>query len=85
MTNVYHLAHMIALLGPLPKEFLERIKGDGVRSWFDVEWCVVFFLVHFALFAGFYFILFINASVGRKLEGDCKGSKGVVVGCGKTP
>ena len=23
--NVYHLAHMIALLGPPPKEFLERI------------------------------------------------------------
>ncbi|KAF8803221.1 kinase-like protein, partial [Phlegmacium glaucopus] len=33
--NVYHLAHMIALLGPPPKEFLERTKGDRVRSWFD--------------------------------------------------
>jgi serine/threonine-protein kinase SRPK3 len=32
--NVYHLAHMIALLGPPPKEFLERTKGDRVWSWF---------------------------------------------------
>jgi serine/threonine-protein kinase SRPK3 len=33
--NVYHLAHMIALLGSPPKEFLERTKGGRIRSWFD--------------------------------------------------
>ncbi|KAI6018886.1 putative CDK4/6 [Pisolithus marmoratus] len=33
--NIYHLAHMIALLGPAPKEFLERTKGDRVQNWFD--------------------------------------------------
>lgn len=26
---------MIALLGPPPKEFLERTKGDRVHNWFD--------------------------------------------------
>jgi len=33
--SIYHLAHMIALLGPPPKEFLERTEGDRVSSWFD--------------------------------------------------
>ncbi|KAI0278744.1 kinase-like domain-containing protein [Russula brevipes] len=33
--NIYHLAHMVALLGPPPKEFLERTKGDRVQNWFD--------------------------------------------------
>lgn len=33
--NIYHLAHMIALLGPPPKDFLERAKGDRVHGWFD--------------------------------------------------
>ena len=32
--NIYHLEHMIALLGPPPKEFLDRTKGDRVRNWF---------------------------------------------------
>ena len=26
---------MVALLGPPPKEFLERTKGDRVQNWFD--------------------------------------------------
>ncbi|KAJ8081028.1 hypothetical protein PM082_017868 [Marasmius tenuissimus] len=33
--NIYHIAHMIALLGPPPKEFLDRTKGDRVNGWFD--------------------------------------------------
>jgi serine/threonine-protein kinase SRPK3 len=33
--SIYHLADMIALLGPPPKEFLERTKGDRVWGWFD--------------------------------------------------
>ena len=34
--NIYHLTHMIALLGPpLKEEFLERTKGRRICSWFD--------------------------------------------------
>lgn len=35
--DVHHLAHMIALLGPPPKEFLERSKTDRPWQWFDRE------------------------------------------------
>lgn len=33
--SIYHLAHMIGLLGPPPKEFLERTRGDRLWAWFD--------------------------------------------------
>jgi serine/threonine-protein kinase SRPK3 len=33
--NVYHLAHMISLLGPPPAEFLARTATDRVWTWFD--------------------------------------------------
>jgi len=33
--NIYQIADMIALLGPPPKKFLERTKGDRVWKWFD--------------------------------------------------
>ncbi|KZT02281.1 protein kinase [Laetiporus sulphureus 93-53] len=33
--NIYHLAHMIALLGLPPKDFLERSQTDRPWQWFD--------------------------------------------------
>ncbi|KAH8917346.1 kinase-like protein [Atractiella rhizophila] len=33
--NIYHLAHMIALLGPPPLDFLQRTKGARIWDWFD--------------------------------------------------
>lgn len=33
--NIYHLARMIALLGPPPKDFLERSQTDRPWQWFD--------------------------------------------------
>ncbi|KAG9041090.1 hypothetical protein FS842_002725 [Serendipita sp. 407] len=33
--NLYHLANMVALLGPPPKDFLERTNGDRLWGWFD--------------------------------------------------
>ncbi|KAI0080949.1 CMGC/SRPK protein kinase [Panus rudis PR-1116 ss-1] len=33
--NIYHLAHMVALLGPPPREFLERSKTGRPWQWFD--------------------------------------------------
>ena len=35
--NVYHLAHMVALLGPPPADFLERTRTDRPWRWFDKE------------------------------------------------
>ena len=29
--NIYHLEHMIALLGPPPKDFLDRTKGIAYK------------------------------------------------------
>lgn len=56
--NVYHLAHMIALLGPPPKEFLKRTKGDRVRGWFDEKG--VYSSVHFTDRKIFLYILHIR-------------------------
>lgn len=33
--NIYHLAHMIALLGPPPKDFVERTQTGRPWGWFD--------------------------------------------------
>ncbi|KAF9446165.1 CMGC/SRPK protein kinase [Macrolepiota fuliginosa MF-IS2] len=33
--TVFHLAHMIALLGPPPKDFLRRTTQDRLWGWFD--------------------------------------------------
>ncbi|KAH9841134.1 putative CDK4/6 [Rhodofomes roseus] len=35
--NIYHLAHMIALLGPPPKDFLERTQTERPWGWFDKD------------------------------------------------
>ncbi|EFI26662.1 CMGC/SRPK protein kinase [Coprinopsis cinerea okayama7 len=35
--NNYHVAHMIALLGPPPKDFLERTKETRLWNWFDKD------------------------------------------------
>lgn len=35
--NIYHLAHMVALLGPPPKEFVDRSETDRPWQWFDRE------------------------------------------------
>lgn len=33
--TMYHLAHMVAMLGPPPREFLARTQGHQVKSFFD--------------------------------------------------
>ncbi|CAL1698674.1 unnamed protein product [Somion occarium] len=35
--NIYHLAHMVALLGLPPKDFLARSKTDRPWRWFDED------------------------------------------------
>lgn len=33
--SVYHIAHMIALLGPPPLDFLERSRSERRQEYFD--------------------------------------------------
>ncbi|KAJ3514707.1 hypothetical protein NLJ89_g2229 [Agrocybe chaxingu] len=36
-SKTYHLAQMVALLGPPPKDFLQRSTTDALCEWFDEE------------------------------------------------
>ncbi len=35
--DLYHLAHMVALLGPPPVDFLAGCKTDGPSQYFDAQ------------------------------------------------